>query len=258
MKSIADILRSIGFTENEVVIYLALAEGGTAPASEIAKITRLPRSTVQFTCQQLQRKGVISLVKRKNMFLFSLDDSRRLLTLLELQKQSLVQKQEDVHRIITELENMRRPESALPSVRFHEGVEGIAAGWQSILELVPDGGTICSYAHPLDTGTDPVSPLLSTFVKQRLKRNVTSHVIACDSATSYDLQKNDHKALRETRIMTGRCCRESAGETMFFGSRICIISTKSELRSAVIVENAHIAALHQTAFDALWQTLPAA
>ena len=254
MDSITDVLASLGLNDKETSVYLALVALGTAPASEIAKRTNLPRSTVQFTCQQLQRRGVISMVQRKNVYLFSADDPRRLLSLVEFQQKMLERKREDAHRIIGELEQLRNPDTAVPRVRFYEGEEGIDAAWNSVLDDVKEGGEILGFVHPMEPGKDLASTALASFIRRRLGKNVRMRNISTRDVRSNALRALDPKTLRETRGMD-LPMDGSPSEVMMYGHKICLVTVEKGSVFATIIENRSIAELLRASFEDHWSRL---
>lgn len=254
MDTMKDVLHSLGLSDKEVPVYLALLRLGTAPASVLAKQTGLPRSTVQFLCQQLQRKGVISMIQRKNIYLFSADDPRRLLSLLELQRRTLDRQQENLHRIIGELERLRHPDAAVPRVRFYEGEAGVEAAWQSVLEHMGRDEEIIGYVYPLDASRDAASPALDLFIRKRIAKNVRMRNIATQSAASSLLLSRDESSLRKTRLLQQQS-RGSPAEIMVYGSNICLVTVEHGAIFATVIENQSIAELLRASFDDHWKRL---
>ncbi len=254
MDSVADVLASLGLNDKETAVYLTLVALGTAPASEVAKRTQLPRSTVQFTCQQLQRRGVISMVQRKNVYLFSADDPRRLLTLVEFQQKMLERKREDAHRIIGELEQLRNPDTDIPRVRFYEGEEGVDAAWNSVLDDVKEGGEILGFVHPLDPSKDAGTPALGSFVERRMQKGVHMRTIATNSPMSVELRKRDGIRLRNSWLME-TVSGGAPAEIMIYGAKICLVTVERGAIFATIIENRSIAELLRAIFEDHWNRL---
>ncbi len=58
-------LRGFGLTEYEARVYLALLDFGTAAASEIPATSRVPRTRIYATMQQLHEKGLVQILPEK-------------------------------------------------------------------------------------------------------------------------------------------------------------------------------------------------
>ena len=55
--AIRSTLASLDLSDKEISLYLLLLQSGTAPASSLGDRAGLVRSTAQYTCQQLEKKG---------------------------------------------------------------------------------------------------------------------------------------------------------------------------------------------------------
>lgn len=254
LEEMKETLEALGMTDKEADIYLALRALGTAPASLVAKRTGLPRSTVQFLCQNMQRRGILSMVQRKNVFLFSADDTKRLFSLLEFQRGQLARKEEDLHRIVGELERLGHPDTTLPKVRFYEGEEGVAAAWDSVFEGVGQGGEIIGFVHPLQPAKDPASGALDSFVKRRKRKGIRMRCIATKSPMSELLRQGDAGAARTTFIMP-EGSDASPSEIMVYGGKVCIVTVELGAVFATVIENRSIASLLRAVFESEWKAL---
>src|SRR5665213_747293 len=99
-------LGELGLGETEIAIYLTLLKVGPSPASSLARRTHITRSTAQYACQQLTKKGVASMTLRNNVYLFTADPPERLLHFLEKQRDALREKEKRVRQIIGPLQQM--------------------------------------------------------------------------------------------------------------------------------------------------------
>lgn len=254
MNTVDQLLENLGLSRNEARIYKVLLTLGTARVTEIAKQADLNKSTAQFTCQQLQRRGFISMIRRKNAYLFAVDDTRRLLNVIDADRVALDQKREQILRALPALDSLRNEQTALPRVHFFEEPKGVAAAWQSFMEKIPSGAVVSSFAHPLDQHSSGM-PVLDQFIQTRIRRQITSRVILCDTPAAHALKKKNHDMLRETRIMTGRCCHMFSSEVMFYGDVVCLVTLQDGQECATTIENPPLARLLQTVFDGYWQSL---
>lgn len=133
--AIHETLADLGLGEKEIAIYLGLLKVGTAPASALSKRTGITRSTAQYVCNQLVKKGVASMGHKDKVFLFTAESPDRLLLLLERQREVLQEKENRVQRILGPLKQMMNVHAALPQVRFYEGQAGMIQLYDSILDM---------------------------------------------------------------------------------------------------------------------------
>lgn len=252
MDTIDAVLGSLGLGKNEVRVYKALVAGDAMTVSAVAKETGLPASTTKFTLQQLVRRGVVSMVRRKNAHIYSVEDSRRLLTVIELQKQSLEQKHAAVLRILESLESLRRRDASVQRVRFFEGQEGVLQAWMLMLQKTPSAGVLRSFAHPVAEQSAGY-PTLARFVNMRMRKQVRALVLATDSSSSAAMQAADAKALRETRIMRGYQGGSYSSEIMIGADAVCLSTVHDGQAHCTLIESAPVAQLLQLMFNGFWQ-----
>ncbi len=72
------ILEEIGFTRNEIKIYLALLKLGASTTGKIIESTGLHRAIVYDTLEKLLKKGIVSFVIQNNRKVFKAYDPERL------------------------------------------------------------------------------------------------------------------------------------------------------------------------------------
>ncbi len=167
-------LGDLGFGETEIEIYMALLKVGPSPASSLARRTGITRSTAQYACQQLAKKGVASMTLKNNVYLFAAEPPERLLDLLHQQHDALRRKEERVQRIVGPLREMMNVHAVLPQVQFYEGEAGMIRLYDSILDLrrpidsLEEGGKVLAmfpaYSHE--------------FMRKRIARKIFNRCIA--------------------------------------------------------------------------------
>jgi sugar-specific transcriptional regulator TrmB len=128
-------LAELGLNDTEIEIYLALIKVGTAPASALGQRTGITRSTAQYSCQQLAKKNIVTMVRKDNTNLFTAETPERLMGLLERQQKSLQEKEDRLQKVMGSLKQMMNVHAALPKVQFYEGNEGIVKLYDSILDM---------------------------------------------------------------------------------------------------------------------------
>ncbi len=249
-------LASLGLSEKEIDIYLCLLQVGTAPASTLGERTNIQRSTAQYTCQQLAKTGIIRMTQKGNAYLYSAEPPEKLVHLLEKQQQDLTKKEEQVHRIITELKNMMNPHAVLPKIRFYEGGDGVVEAYETVLKAVHEKGTILSYLHPLEKEQD-VFGLYKEFwrISQAFDdKGITSLTICPRSKMAEEIQKDDNPPQRMTRLIDPieRMCPV---EIIIFNDSLFGVTVEQRQIFAYIVENKAITQMHRHAFWSLWNSL---
>lgn len=258
MHSLEHTLEALGLSEKEISIYLALLAVGTSPASTLGQRTGITRSTAQYTCQQLSRKGLIRMIQRGNTYLYTPEPPEKLLLLLKSQQDELKSKEDQVHRIIGTLKGMMNPQSVLPKIRFFEGRDGIIAAYNEVLQCVPAGGEIVGYLKLLDLQGDELGlqEPLAEFVRKRETKGVRARIIAAEDPIAADFRRKDPQHLRETRLASSDRFDFPSAEIMIYGDRISSMTVERNQIFAYVIENESITRMHRALFELLWERLP--
>lgn len=133
-KEITATLESIGLSDKEVSVYMALLQKDegftTMEASELAMI---PRTTVYDICQSLAEKGLVHVSKKKNTTVFSVPSPHHLFAFVQRKENDLAYTKQKLKHIITDLDALRYPNLPSPGLRQFQGTEGIVTMWQEQL-----------------------------------------------------------------------------------------------------------------------------
>lgn len=244
---IRPILRSLGLNEKEIILYLMLLQLGTAPASLLGDKTGISRSTAQYTCQQLTKKGLISMATKANTFLYTAEPPEKLLYLLHTEQEELERKETRVNRIIGTLKAMINPDISLPKVQFYEGKKGIIQLYEKILEL----------QSPIDSFEDKgemthyISEYVPQFIKKRKKLKILNRVICPDKN---EINIDDQKELREVRVLPTEKYPFSC-DIKICKDQVSIFSFENTTAVGIAIHHKEIAKNFRLLFQALWEQL---
>lgn len=111
MEKICDVLSSIGLNPREIQVYLALMRYGTAPASVVGLRTGMARTTAQYTCQLLVKRGLVQAETQHGTLHFTADTPERLLQSLEREEVAIQRKKHCVYQILHALSDLRHDAS---------------------------------------------------------------------------------------------------------------------------------------------------
>ncbi|MDO8648594.1 MAG: helix-turn-helix domain-containing protein [Candidatus Peregrinibacteria bacterium] len=247
--SLHEVLRNLLLNDREIDIYLALLTIGVAPASSLAQRTKMNRSTAQYTCNQLTRKGLLNQAKKKGTFYYTPEPPEKLLHLLERQHRDLERKERDVQMILGDLKGRMHSYAVQPKVEYFEGVDGIEQLYESILRLrapidsFEDKGEMCEL----------IPDCVDHFVATRLKHKIVNRVI-CPSDTP--LNRNDPKKFRQVRSVPTRLFPFSC-DVKICSDQVSIISFQKKHAAGIVIKHPEIADNFRMLFELLWKLLEA-
>jgi len=122
---ITDILKLLGLNEKEASVYLALLELGTATVYPIAIKADIKRPTTYLILDDLQRKGLVSIVPREKKVMYTAESPEKLVN--DLQK-----KQELVKRFMPNMLALYNARKDKPQVLLFQGKEGVEKVYEKI------------------------------------------------------------------------------------------------------------------------------
>jgi len=244
-------LQSLGLNEKEIDLYLALLGAGSAPASVLARRTGISRSTAQYTCQQLKKRGLIGSVQKGNSFLYTAKSPQELISFLNRQKEELERKHTDVQKVMGELLSLVNDKAVIPKVRFFEGVGGMI---EMLDDVLKDSKPI-NAMFKLEEKED-IDPVLwdyfeTKYIPERKKLKNSAMSLFNDNQATREYRDNDADMNRITLLLPTEefpfeaCCH-------IYGNKVAFYSYQSKDLTGVIVEDELIAKTQFAVFKAAW------
>jgi sugar-specific transcriptional regulator TrmB len=138
-------LQELGFSEKEVVVYLALLEMGSAIASDIAKKAKLNRSTTYVILESLEKRGLISVTDRRGATLYNSTPPEQLIQYLEGVAKRYSGLASEAKKLLPELKFSRRESAPAPRVQLFEGSEGVKTVYEDTLASLEDMRVYASF-----------------------------------------------------------------------------------------------------------------
>lgn len=224
-------LENIGFSPNEIKVYLALNDYGSTKAGKIAKLAKIDRSSCYNSLKALIEKGLASYVLIGKVKWFQAAGPKRLLDYLHEQEA-------DVKEVLPELQNRHKAGKIEGQVRLFKGIKGIKTIFLDIARAGKNNLVFGSEGQ--------FSKVMPEFAKQfdRLKRE--------NSIKTRTLIRTGRKEIGEkTTEYRHLDVEESPAVTNIYGDKIAIIIWTDE-PEGIIIENASAAKAYRSYFNVLW------
>ena len=154
-------LKKLGFTKNQVSVYLALFEIGKAKASKLMDYTKMHRNLVYTALDELEKRGLISKVLKKGVAVYSPNDPSSLISNIENQKNREIQ---TASQVVDELK--KKGEEVEREVNVLEGVDGVINSREKIYQDAKSGDD----CYVLGISQNVVEPKLEAFWKKHAQR----------------------------------------------------------------------------------------
>jgi len=243
-------LQSIGLNSKEIKIYLVSLELGTQPASVIARRSAVPRNTARFILDKLAEKGVLKKTLRANTQLYSPEEPKNLINLLERQRVDsnavIDGKIRQLNEVMAELETRYRPESTKPKVTFYEGDDGLVKVYEDTLT---SSETIKSYAS-FDEMHGALPEYFKTYYKRRADNKILIRSIHPNTPLAKEKAKHDKEEWRDSRLVPADEYNFTP-EIQFYDNKVVMTSWKEKL--GIIIESHEIYQAMVAAFELAWK-----
>jgi len=227
------VLERLGFSPNEIKIYLALNDHGSCKAGNIAKIAKIDRSSCYNSLKSLLERGLVSYVNIGKVKWFQAAGPKRLLDYIKEQE-------EDVKGIIPELDARHKAGKVTGQVRLFKGLKGVRTIFQDILATEKDN-LVFGNESQLE---ERMPEYQQQFVRQLKERKIfIRELVREDRATPTTNPKTTRYVPRSV---------ESPVVTNIYGDKIALVIWTDE-PEGIIIENAAAAKAYRSYFEFMWQ-----
>jgi len=231
-QAIESVLEKMGFSPNEIKVYLTLNDYGSTKAGRVAKLAKIDRSSCYNSLKSLTEKGLVSYVSIGKVKWFQVVGPKRLLDYLREQE-------EDLKEVLPELHARHKTGKLEGQVRLFKGVKGIKT---IFLDIIRSGGDNFVFGSE-----GQFSERVPEFSKQfsRLKKENKIHTKLIIRTE----RKKTNSASTEYRYLPN--VAESPAVTNIYGDKIAIVIWTDE-PEGIIIENAAAAKAYKSYFDFMW------
>ncbi len=234
---------NIGFSEKETKTYLALLELGEATIAEIAKKSKLKRTTVYLVIESLKEKGFVNSLKKGKKQYFYAEDPRSIGKKIEEKKNMF-------DSIVPELLAMSNFLDKKPKITFYEGSEGIKTVYRDFLNYKKQEILAWVSEEAFETlGKD----FIDYYVPQRVKNKIWVKAIAPDTPEIREYKKVEGESLRQTRIIDAQKFPIKVEIDLYGKNKIGIVSFKENM--GLIIESETLHTTLKSIFMMSWESL---
>jgi sugar-specific transcriptional regulator TrmB len=193
------ILQKIGLDELEISCYFALLRQSPQKASDLCKKLDVPKATILSALYRLSDElGIIRKSKKKNSFLFLVEDAKDLLSYIERKEEEMKNSKTQIENILPELRSMQSYDVKKPQIFYYEGKDGIRQAFEKVLE---EADEIIGYGSNEDD-RKYTSELYPHYYERRVKRKIpVKAIVPALPFNVFDTLENSAKHLRETHLV---------------------------------------------------------
>ncbi len=237
-------LEYIGFSEKEVLIYLALIELGRGTVTQISHKAGINRPTGYHILASLEAKELVKVSGKepKQEYVAEAPDQIEKFLLKKIENdQSYIK---EARKIIPELKSMHNVVDR-PKVLFYEGKEGLEKVYEDTLT---SHESIRAYASVGDMHTG-LPGYFPEYYKRRAKKGIAIRAIIPNTEAGLERKTFDKEEMRETALVPKDSFYFSP-EINIYDDKVMIASWKEKL--GIIIESAEIADAMKKIYELAW------
>jgi len=130
-------LEILGLSSREITVYTACLELGMSPIMPIVKKSGIPRSSLSYILEQLQKRNFIEIVSKSSRRLYVATTPRSIVSGLKEEIEASKKRLDSFESILPELNQLFRSNPFQPTVRLFRGAE-IRECYSELLENASD------------------------------------------------------------------------------------------------------------------------
>lgn len=241
-------LKQLGLREKEAELYLALLEAGEANIQDLVEKAGIKRTSVYHLLEYLKEKGFVGVTTKKKRKLYFAQDPRKL-------ESDLDERRSIVRRVVPELLSMANFIQKKPIIRYFEGMEGIKEIYKEYLSHHEQ--EILSWWPEEESYTKTIGDnfFFEYYMPERLKHRIFKRVIAPNTKYFVDLERDDTKQLRKTKLIDLPEGEHRPIEVSIFGGgKIALLSFNEKF--GLILESKDVYDNFKSLFESQWKMIP--
>jgi sugar-specific transcriptional regulator TrmB len=226
------VLEKLGFSPNEIKVYLTLNDHGSTKAGKIAKLAKIDRSNCYNALKLLSERGLVSYVLIGRVKWFQATGPKRLLDYLKEQE-------EDIQSILPELQARHKVAKIEGQVRLFKGIKGIKSIFLDIARSRENNYVFGSEGQ----FSNRMPEFALQFERLKKENKIRTKLLLRPGRKELDSTTSEYRYLPNIS--------ESPAVTNIYGNKIAIIIWTDE-PEGIIIENAAAAKAYKSYFDVMW------
>ncbi len=239
-------LIELGFSQKEAHVYLSLLESGSSTVRDIAKRTRLNRSTCYVVLNTLSQKGLVSTTDEQKIRLYTCAPPDRLIQLLEEQIKLTQKRVVKAQHLLPELKSYYSGTTTKPTVQYYDGAEGLVSVYEDTLTATE---RIDCFASIEDVHA-ALPDYFPEYYERRMSRGIHMNAIFPDTGAACERASRDKEEYRTTRLIP----KEEYGfnsEINVYDNKIVFMSLREKF--GLIVESKELSDTLKKIFKLAWK-----
>jgi sugar-specific transcriptional regulator TrmB len=242
MRDWKSLLKKLGFTEGEAMVYIAALEMGSATVQDIAKKAKVSRVTTYAAIERLVHQGLITTVMKGKRVLYHAEPPKRLIEVVSRHVASIESTLADIKDSVDELSLLQGGEK--PVVKVFEGTEALQAIQEILLTAKPQqidefaNFDLLRKMYPIE-GRKEFFSKLAQFKPRTRGVGILSGTLAAPDPNGKFIHLNMDKY-------------NFFGDIVVFSDKVAISTLKGK-QVAILIENKDVADMLRAVFDVMFR-----
>lgn len=239
------LLKEANFSDKEVAVYLALLEVGKGSVLDIAKLSKVDRTTTYRILQSFLVMPIAQVFKEGKKTRWAALNPRYLVDYMQKKKKI-------VQELFPELEALYNLNEEKPKLQYFEGKEGLANLTENMLREVKHRGEILSFSAPGAASGYYSTKEFEKLALERAKKQIMSKILipSIEGIPGYK-PGEDWKNWRHIKIVGPEKFLFKASFNIW-NNKVAILTVRSH-PIGVIVESKDVADTLRAIFNIAWE-----
>jgi len=242
-------LQSLGLSESETNVYLAVLKLGPQPVQAISKEVKLSRVTVYAAIESLTKLGLMTSVEKGKKQVYAAEPPERIVSLAENRVNSMKSTIQEIKNSIQELKLVQSGDK--PVVKMFEGPEAFGAIQEDVLNsqigrMMYEFGNLDEITRVYPYQENIRADYLKKLAKMPIERRL---IFLTKNKTPQSIEAN-----KKIKYLDESKCK-FFGDIFVYGDTVWISSFKGK-QITVMVKSQEIKDTFEAALSALWDSLP--
>ena len=253
-------LEKSGLTDKEALVYLALLELGGAYPSRIAEYTSINRTTVYNILLNLNVRGLVNEIEKKNKLFYQVENPQRLIKYSESKVRMAEDSLETLKNILPGIESLYGSSEERPKITYYEKEEGLLQIYEDHISTNKPYEML-AWANAEALRDFLPTPFFDRYVKTKERIGIKTRGILPDTAENRGfndirykgIEKKAHPDLRY--VSSDHFPVDGLGEITIYGeNKVSIVNFEKTKMVGTIIEDASIQKIMKMIFELSWES----
>ena len=238
------ILKEIGLSDDEAVVYLSTLSLGITSVLKIARATNIKRTTIYGIVDSLKEKGLMRVELKGLKQFYAAENPERLEIMLERRK-------DEFSKMLPEFQALYGLEGGESVIKYYTGITAMQKiYWDSLSEVRPHGEYLVIANQDKWYATDPKFSM--AYIEERAKKPIVIRELFQDTPLAHEHKKIERNFNSKIKILPPS--NPFNIDTLLLPEKMIMFELTPPYIT-VVIENKSLIALHKELFEIIWKSI---